>query len=375
MRNSSTPSRFRSRAVAVASLVLFCLTASVCQAQSHDVVCSAGTGTFESAFRTGVKVSVIPARNGELATRVCKAELSWNKQKLVISAGAPRIDVDAFGADLGLGAPVAAIQVKESDADCCMSYQIYSLLKPPRLLRTITGADSFGAADADLDGRVEIWTDDSAAVDGFERFDVKQLDFAPPIVLRFTNGQLLDVSAEFQPYFDQQIANARVALTAQKLSDFKNSDGRLALPAPSSLEDLRYRDYLLGIKLKVLKIVWSHVHSVRHQEACHFPRHVARGRCGPNSCRHLAGAASSGDPRHVDGGGTGSHQRPERTRRPSSTEFALKMACPTIIPMAQSRREDQQSRFEVRTRPTSTNPIVGSSFDGRIGGSGPGSGD
>jgi hypothetical protein len=264
-----TPVRPRGRAIAFATFVLFCLAASVCQAQTHAVLCNAGSGTFASEFHTGVKVSVTAARNGELATRACQAELSWNKQKLVIAAAAPRIDVDAFGVDLGVGVPAVAIQVKNTDADCCMSYQIYSLEKPPRLLRTITGADSFGAADTDLDGRVEIWTDDSAAVNGFEHFDVRQLDFAPPIVLRFTNGQLLDVSAEFQSYFDQEIAQARAELDAQKLSDFKSSDGRLAPAAPSSLEALHHTDYLLGVKLKVLEIVWSYLYSGREQEAWH----------------------------------------------------------------------------------------------------------
>jgi hypothetical protein len=261
------PARFRRAVMALASLVFFCVTASVCQAQTHEVVCSAGTGSFESAFHTGVKVSVTAARNGELAIRACEAALSWNKQKLVIATGAPRIDVDAFGADLGVGVPVVAIQVKQSDAGCCMSYQIYSLEKPPRLLRTITGADSFSAADTDLDGRVEIWTDDSAAVDGFEHFDVRQLDFPPPIVLRFTNGQLLDVSAEFQPYFDQQIAKVRAGLDARQLSDFQSSDGRLAPADFSSREELRENDYLLGIKFKVLEIVWSYLYSGREEEA------------------------------------------------------------------------------------------------------------
>lgn len=264
-----TPAQFLRRAMALACFVLLCVTASVCHAQAHEVVCSAGTGSFESEFHTGVKVSVTAARNGELAIRACEAELSWNKQKLVVATAAARIDVDAFGADLGVGVPVAAIQVKKSDAGCCMSYQIYSLEKPPRLLRTIAGADSFSAADTDLDGRVEIWTDDSAAVDGFEHFDVRQLDFPPPIVLRFTNGQLLDVSAEFQPYFDQQIAKVRAGLDVQQLSDFKSSDGTLAPADFSSREELRQNDYLLGIKFKVLEIVWSYMYSGREQEAWH----------------------------------------------------------------------------------------------------------
>lgn len=238
--------------MALASFLLFCVTAALGHAQTHEVLCSEGSGTFVSGFHTGVKVQVGAARSGELATRACQAELSWNKQKLVISAGAPRIDVDAFGADLGLGVPIVAIQVKKTAADCCMSYQIYSLQKPPRLLRAITGADSFRAADTDLDGRVEIWADDSAAVNGFENLDLRQLEFPPPLVLRFTNNQLLDVSAEFQPYFDQQIAKVRAELGAQELSAFKDSDGG---------------DELQDVKLKVLEIVWLYLYSGRQEQA------------------------------------------------------------------------------------------------------------
>jgi hypothetical protein len=150
-----------------------------------------------------------------------------------------------------------------------MSYRIYSLQQPPRLLRAITGGDSFGAADTDLDGRIEIWTDDSAALDGFENLDVRQLDVAPPIVLRFTKGQLLDVSSEFQPYFDQQIADLRAQLDARELRDFKNSDGRLAATSASSFEGLRDNNRLQGVKLKVLQIVWSYLYSGREQQAWH----------------------------------------------------------------------------------------------------------
>ena len=149
-----------------------------------------------------------------------------------------------------------------------MSYQIYSLEKPPRLLRTITGGDAFGAADTDLDGRVEIWADDSAAVDGFEHFDVRRLDFAPPIVLRFANGQLLDASAEFQPYYDQEIAKARAELDAQQLSDFKSTDGRLTWLPPHA-RGITPERLPAGVKLKVLEIVWSYVYSGREEEAWH----------------------------------------------------------------------------------------------------------
>src|SRR6266478_5318017 len=130
-RVQSAPVRFRHGAVALALFLLPCATASVCHAQSHDVICRDGAGDFDAEFRTGVKVHVGAARNGELATRVCEATLSWNKQHLVIAASASQLDVDAFGVDLGVGAPVVAFQVKKSNADCCMVYKIYSLQEPP----------------------------------------------------------------------------------------------------------------------------------------------------------------------------------------------------------------------------------------------------
>src|SRR5712671_3428889 len=109
--------------------------ARVCQAQSHDVICDKGAGDFEAEFRTGVKVHVGAARNGELATRLCDAALSWDKGNLAIAASASQLDVDAFGVDLGLGVPVVAFQVKKSAAECCMEYKIYSLRTPAVFLR------------------------------------------------------------------------------------------------------------------------------------------------------------------------------------------------------------------------------------------------
>jgi hypothetical protein len=256
--------RFRCGTAALALFLLSCLTASVCYAQKHNVVCREGVGDFEAEFQTGVKVHVGPARIGDLESRVCNAALSWGDQNLPVADAASQADIDAFGVDLGVGAPVVALQVKKSKGECCMEYKIYSLRAPPALLRSITGGEFFSAADTDLDGRVEIWTDDAASVDGFENFRVRDLDFAPPIVLRFVGGRLLDVSSEFQPYFDQKIADERSKITPQDVGDFKSSDGKLvaaaALPAGWLVR-------LRSVKVKVLEIAWSYLYSGREQEA------------------------------------------------------------------------------------------------------------
>jgi hypothetical protein len=205
--------------------LLFCVTVIPCHAQGRDALCRNGSGDFEADFHTGVKLRLGAARTTAtgLATRVCEATLSWNKQERIVTTGASQLDVDTFGPDLGLGLPVVTFQVKQSETECCMAYQIYSLQKPPALLRAITGGGFFSASDTDLDGRVEIWTDDAAAADGFENLVGGELDFAPTIVLRFERNHLLDVSSEFQIDFDEEIAKLRAELDSQDLRDFKNS--------------------------------------------------------------------------------------------------------------------------------------------------------
>ncbi len=229
------------------------------------MLCRDGDGQFEAEFQTKLKVHVGAARNGELAARSCAAKLSWEKQELTISTGVSQVDLDAFGVDLGGSVPAAAFQIKKSDTDCCMEYRIYSLEEPPRLLRTITGGDFYSASDVDLDGRVEIWTHDAAAASGFDRLALNEFDFPPTGVFRFEHGQLLDVSAEFQSYFDNQIASLRSEMSSQNLDDFKGSDGQLTAMATPNTSERLHR--LRMVKIKVLEIVWAYLYSGREQEA------------------------------------------------------------------------------------------------------------
>ena len=256
--------------LAVASifpLFLFSATMSLCQTAVPSILCNEGDGIFDGEFSTGVKVHVGAARNGgsaTLATRACTANLSWGKQELTVATGVSQLDLDAFGVDLGTGIPVAAFQEKKTESDCCMDYMIYSLEKPPRLLRTITGGRFFSASDKDLDGRVEIWIQDAAAVNGFENLTLAELDYPPTLVFRFANGQLLDVSAEFQPFFDEEITRIRAGIHAQDLQDFRRSDGKLKATlsmSPDQLHQLRM------VKIKVLEIVWAYLYSWREQDA------------------------------------------------------------------------------------------------------------
>lgn len=258
--------RLHYRLLAPVLFLSFCVIGTLSGAQSRDALCTNGSGNFESEFHTGVRLRVGAARTAQkgLAIRACQATLRWDNQEIIIAADSSQLDVDAFGADLGLGLPVVAFQVKKSDEGCCMSYQVYSLQKPPRLLRTITGGGFFSASDTELDGRVEIWTTDIAAVDGFETLVVGELDFAPTVVLRFERSRLVDVSSEFQPYFDQQMTKLRSELDSQDLRDFKHSDGKLASTPSLTAEQLHH---LRGVKIKVLEVIWSYLYSGREPEA------------------------------------------------------------------------------------------------------------
>src|ERR1700675_423518 len=254
---------WRCGTMTLAWLAFLCLVSSPCHAEIPDLLCNEGSGSFEAAFHTGVKVRVGAAKKGGLARRLCEAAMSWDQHNEVVATDGFQLDVDAFGVDLGVGAPVATLQVKKSSADCCMTYLIYSLQKPSWLLRTITGGDLFSAADTDLDGRVEIWSHDAVAVAGFETLVLGELDAPPTIVLRFEGGRLLDVSSEFQTYFDGEIPKIREEIDQQDLLDFKSSNG--ALTPPTALSAERFHR-LRRVKARVLEIVWSYVYGGREQE-------------------------------------------------------------------------------------------------------------
>jgi hypothetical protein len=251
---------------ASASLIAVYLLLNVCSAETHDVLCKAGNTRFEAYFQTGIDVMVGPIGKGGLATRSCEAMLS-GKEDVVVASDVAEIDLDMFGVDLEGNEPVAAFQIKKSEIQCCMTYQIYSLDDPPRLLRTITGGQSFSAADRDLDGRIEIWTDDAAAVDGFEGLRVSEIEFVPTYVLRFEDGRLLDVSPEFQDFADQTIAKVQQKINPADLQNFKASDSKLRKGSGMSPEELARLPRFRRVKTQVLEIVWAYLYSGREKEA------------------------------------------------------------------------------------------------------------
>jgi hypothetical protein len=259
--------RLAPKAVSLLLFVWFCATASVSHAQVDPTVCNAGSGDFEATFRTGVKVEVGPARKDGLATRMCQGSLLWDKNSLIVESSVAEVDIDVLGIDLGLGVPVVTFQVKESATDCCSKLLIYSLQKPPKLLRTIAGGGVFSTADRNLNGDVEIWVSDASSLKDFEDNTFRKPELAPVAVLRFERGRLLDAGSEFQSTFDQTIAADRNAIAPGDLRAFKNSDGRLAASAHFSPEELRQSQDLEQTKVRVLQIVWSYLYSGREEKA------------------------------------------------------------------------------------------------------------
>jgi len=270
------PSRTRSLVRASSLSALFCCLCAICAGQTsfatnptRFLVCDKGVGSFlgslpKGASSAGVTVSVGAARKDGFAARACQAKLTWSKRELVVAPDAAQADIDVMGADLGLGSLVVAFQLKASETDPQIRYEIYSLSKPPQLLRTITGEDYFSAADTLLDGSVEIWTTDAAPIRGFEGLPLDAFDSAPTVVLRFEKKKLIDVSSQFRPYFDREIETLHSQLDARQLSDFKQSDGELS---NEHWMGIHQPQGLLPTKVKVLEIVWCYLYSGREQEA------------------------------------------------------------------------------------------------------------
>lgn len=133
-------------------LAVVCTVFCVSAAAGQQYLCDQGSGKFAARTQEGVEVTVGPEREGGLAKRVCDASINWGKDRLVVAANAATADLDMLGATLGKMGPVAAFQVRSNPNDF-MSYVIYSLREPPHVLRRLSGASTFSAADTDLDGR------------------------------------------------------------------------------------------------------------------------------------------------------------------------------------------------------------------------------
>jgi len=234
------------------------------QGPDADITCQHGSGEYKAEFSTGVSVEVGPMRKAAFAERVCTAKLVAKERVISVVDDADQVSIDVLGADLGFGKPVVAFQIDPTGRGNNIEYQIYSLTRPSRLLYTLRGGHSYSAADTDLNGLVEIWTDDATAVDGFEGVPRSEFDLPPAVVLRFEKGHLIDAGPEFVSYYDAQISKLRAQFKERDFGEFKQSDGRLSLKTLGSEQEL-HRE--IRTKVGVLEIVWSYLYSGREEEA------------------------------------------------------------------------------------------------------------
>ena len=89
----------------IVSVLWFCLYIHVGFSQTPGIVCSDGSGRFETKFRTGVSVYVGPTKNGQLSSRSCGAILSWGGKSVVVAQDMQDVDIDALGGCAGHGDP------------------------------------------------------------------------------------------------------------------------------------------------------------------------------------------------------------------------------------------------------------------------------
>lgn len=148
-----------------------------------------------------------------------------------------------------------------------MAYEVYSLEEPPRLLRSLRGGNYFRGADSNLDGQVEIWTDDAAAVDNFEGLRAAQMQFPPTCVLRYEHGRLVDVSSEFTSYFDRIIAKLRAEINPLELQRFKVGAAKSALHSALPTQQEGVTQPLFTVKKRILELVWAYLYSGREKQA------------------------------------------------------------------------------------------------------------
>src|SRR5260370_42323615 len=87
---------WRCGTMTLAWLALLCLVSSPSRAQIPDVLCKEGSGSFEAAFHTGVKVRGGAAKKGGLARRLCEAAMGWGLQNGGVGNDAFLVDADAF---------------------------------------------------------------------------------------------------------------------------------------------------------------------------------------------------------------------------------------------------------------------------------------
>lgn len=157
------------------------------------------------------------------------------------------------GSDVnGDGKPDAVFDGHTSGARCCYEYWIASLSRTPKLIRELRSALP-AKFEKNSDGAVEIRIPDAA----FQFFMLPFEEAVTPLVIfRLEGDKMIDISAQHQQEYDEQISKARSELRPGELEKFRQS----------RYNDKLFMDQLPAVK-GVLTIVLDYLYSGREQQA------------------------------------------------------------------------------------------------------------
>ena len=213
------------------ALAVVCVLASAAFASD----CVRGSGTFSKALPDGYQAVIAPAddKPGQ-----CRAALVDPSGNTVFETFSAEVSFDpASGQDLN-GDGKADI-VFDTAADGEYSVWILTPGLTPPLLRQISNRRPFTFEDRDGDGKIEIWTRDTA----FDNIDGLTSDLSPfpYVVFRLYGSKLVNVSGSFWSEYDHEIDLARGRAPKDTLNDLTREKdtgmtGKPTQPSPADLQ-------------------------------------------------------------------------------------------------------------------------------------------
>jgi hypothetical protein len=164
----------------------------------------------------------------------------------------------ATGEDIfGDGHPGLILEGYSGGAHCCYTYKIVDLATPPMILGSIENDVPFFFFKDSTSERFRIMTSDGA----FDYFDgmCHACSSFPTVILKVSGGRLVNVSSQFVPEYDTEIAELRRSIDDDELDQFLTvHDLATNGQAKAEFETLRQQ---------VLQIVLAYLYSGREQRA------------------------------------------------------------------------------------------------------------
>lgn len=169
----------------------------------------------------------------------------------------------------GDGKPDVVLETRAPRGKCCYNYYILSLADPAGLLRAISLSVPLTIEDHNGDGKIELWTRDSAfdSIEGLSTTDSPH----PLVFFRLKGATIYNVSPAFWQEYEADInmANGQISkkdleemLKAEAGPDDEEGTGR----KPLDPKDPKNAEYL-HIKGLVLRIALDYLYGGRGQQA------------------------------------------------------------------------------------------------------------